>query len=151
MKKFQFKLQTLLEQRKAKEDRLLGELAELRREEAGELVRLVRLKDELDAARQGMASAHARSAPVEELAQRDEHMKAKRDDVRLQELTLKAVQDRVEAKRRELVTAMKDRKVLEALRDRQEQEYLRECARAEQNTLDEIASVRYAREDKLSA
>ncbi len=145
MKKFTFKLQTVLDQRKAKEDHLLGELAAVRRQEAAELVRLIRLKDELAAARAGLSSAHARNAPAEELGRRDEYLKTKRDDVRLQEMTLEAVRCQVEAKRREVVTAMKERKVLETLRDKQEREYMAAGARAEQTALDDMASLRHAR------
>ncbi len=145
MKRFQFKLQAVLDHRKAIEDRLQVEFGELKREEARELAKLIKLKDELDAARKSLASAQSANASVDELSRRDEYLKAKRDDVRLQELTLEAVQAKVEAKRREVVAAMKDRKVLEALRDKQEQEYLQAVARAEQKELDDTASVRHAR------
>jgi len=145
MKRFRFKLQAVLDHRKAVEDRLQAELGEIKREEARELAKLIRLKDELDAARKGLLSAQAANATVDDLARRDEYLKAKRDEVRLQELTLEAVQAKVEAKRREVVAAMKDRKVLETLRDKQEQEYLQTVARAEQKELDDTASVRHAR------
>ncbi len=135
----------MLDHRKAIEDRLQVEFGELKREEARELAKLIKLKDELDAARKSLASAQSANASVDELSRRDEYLKAKRDDVRLQELTLEAVQAKVEAKRREVVAAMKDRKVLEALRDKQEQEYLQAVARAEQKELDDTASVRHAR------
>lgn len=145
MKKFRFKLQTVLDQRKAKEDHLLAELGEVRREEAAEAARLTRLRGELEAARAGMVAALAGNARPEELARRDEYVKTMRDDARVQELTLEAVRARAEAKRLEVVEAMKERKVLESLRDKQEREYVQACERAEQQQMDEMASVRYAR------
>ena len=145
MRKYRFKLQTVLEQRKSIEDRLLAELGEIRREEAREAARLGVLRDELESARAAIVDGIVSNVGAEELERRDEYAKAKRDDVRVQELTLEAIRQRVEAKRAEVVEAMKERKVLEALRDKQERAYLAECARAEQNELDAMASLRYAR------
>lgn len=138
-------MQVVLDQRKAREDRLLSELAELRREEAVEVSRLRQLRRELAEASVSMESAHIGNVEARELERRDEHLKAKRDDVRLQEMTLEAVRARLETKRIEVVDAMKDRKVMESLRDRQEHEYLVGAARAEQAVLDDMASLRCAR------
>lgn len=145
MRKFKFKLQAVLDQRQSIEDRLLEELAEIRREEVHEAARLNVLRDELGQARTSIIEGLTHNAPADEMARRDEYAKAKRDDVRVQELTLEAVQARVEAKRLEVVEAMKERKVMEALRDKQESSHLLACARAEQNELDAMASLRYAR------
>lgn len=145
MKKFRFKLQAVLDQRQSIEDRLLEELAEIRREEVREAARLNVLRDELGRARTSIIAGLTHNVPADEMARRDEYAKTKRDDVRVQELTLEAVQARVEAKRVEVVEAMKERKVMEALRDKQESAYLLACARAQQNELDAMASLRYAR------
>ena len=145
MRKFRFKLQTVLEHRKFREDRLQAELGELRREEARETERLAELRAQLEDACAAIVDGLGRNEPADELERRDEYAKAKRDDVRVQELTLDAVRERVEAKREEVIEAMKQRKVLEALRDKRERAYVYECARAEQNELDADASVRYAR------
>jgi flagellar FliJ protein len=145
MRRFRFKLQAVLDQRKAREDRLLAELGELRREESAEVARLAMLTGQLEQSCEAMSEAYARSAPANELALRDEHLEALRDDVRLQELTLQTVRERVEAKRQEVVEAVKDRRLIETLRDKQEQTYVLEMARAEQRMLDDMASVRYAR------
>ncbi|MCE5198759.1 MAG: flagellar export protein FliJ [Armatimonadota bacterium] len=145
MKRYKFRLQSLLDQRKSLEEQLLAELGELRREEAAEVMRLHVLCQRLEIACIEIEDALKRNAQCAELAQRDEYAKTLRDDVRVQELTIEAVRERVEAKRQEVVKAMQDRKVLETLRDKQEQEYLQAIARAEQNELDEMSSVRYAR------
>ncbi|MEN6358104.1 MAG: flagellar export protein FliJ [Armatimonadota bacterium] len=145
MKRFKFRLQTLLDRRKSREEQLLAQLGELRREEANELERLNALCCRLDTAWLDVEEALGRNAPAEELCRLDEYAKTTRDDINVQKLTLEAVRERVEAKRKELVNAMQERQVLEALRDKQEHEYLMDIARAEQNELDEMASVRYAR------
>ncbi|MCE5314763.1 MAG: flagellar export protein FliJ [Armatimonadota bacterium] len=145
MKRFKFRLQTLLDQRKSVEDILLAELAEVRREEAAEVERLDSLYDRLEAALENLETAMSKNDPIEEISRLDEYAKATRDDIKVQQLTLEAVRERVEAKRLEVVKAMQDRQVLEALRDKQEAEYLAAVAKAEQNELDEMASLRYAR------
>lgn len=145
MKKFRFRLQVLLDQRKAKEDQLLGELGEVRREEALEIERLDELNHTLHQAWKAAEEALCAAIIPEEITRRDEYVKAVRDDIKVQELTLEAVQKRVEKKRIEVVEAVKERKVLESLRDKQEREYLLAYAHAEQNSLDEMASLRYAR------
>jgi len=146
MKRFRFKLQTLLDHRKAREEQLQIELAQVMRDEARELALLRKLRRDLEAACDGLAAALGRSASPIELARRDEHAKTLRDDVKVQRLTLQAVRERVDAKRTEVIAAMKERKVLETLRDNQERAYLVEASKAEQNGLDEMASLRYARE-----
>lgn len=146
MKRFKFRLQVLLDQRKAKEDQLLAELGILQCEEADELEKLRMMCDGLQASLNEMSKAMGCNAASGELFRRDEYSKALMDDIKVQELTIKAVHSKVEAKRAEVVEAMKDRKVLETLRDKQEQEYILACERAEQNQIDEITSVRYARE-----
>ena len=145
MRMFKFRLQTLLDQRKAKEDRILGELGKLRGEEAAEERVLASLRDRLKSACASLERELAQSGGAEEINRWDEYAKATRDDIRVQELTLIAVRERVEAKRQELIKAMQERQVLESLRDKQEREYLLSIARAEQNELDDMASLRYAR------
>lgn len=145
MKRFKFRLQTLLDQRKAREDQLLQELGELRREEAREVERLHTLESRLMRTMDEIEQAIRRNAKADELFRLDEFVKATRDDIRFQELTIEAVRDRVEKKRQQLVNAMQDRQVLEALRDKQEREYNLAAAREELKQLDEMASVRYAR------
>ena len=145
MRKFRFKLQTVLDQRQAREERLLGELGELRREETREFDRLCRLKGELAAACDAVGEALRTRSDVGEVKRRDEYAMAKSDDVKVGELTLQGVRKKVEAKRLEVVEAMKDRQVLESLRDRKEREHVLAQARAEQKQLDEMASLRYAR------
>ena len=145
MRKFRFKLQTVLDQRQAKEDRLQTELGNLKREEAEEVSRLRRLRTQFQEACDAVEESLDTKAPPYEIARRDEYARAKSDDIKVQELTLEAMRARVEAKRAEVVEAMKDRQVLESLRDRQEREYVLVQASAEQKLLDEMASVTYAR------
>ena len=146
MKRFKFRLQTVLDQRRTREERLQIELGALQREGSLEASKLAALVQSLGDAVQAVESALRESAAPDEIARSDDYAKCLRDDVKLQQLTLRAVRSRVEAKRGEVVEAMKERKVLEALRDKQKRDYIAAQTRAEQNQLDDVATVRYARE-----
>lgn len=145
MKRFRFKLQTVLDQRQAKEDHILAELGELRQEEAREVERLLSLRQRLEDTCVSIELALRRNASSDDVARRQDYAEVTVEDIKLQELTIEGVRNRVEAKRIELIEAMKDRKVLETLRDKQEREYIAAHEREEQNMLDEMASVRFAR------
>jgi flagellar FliJ protein len=146
VRKFQFKLQTLLDQRKSKENLLQAQLAELLREESQEKACLRKLQIELKHAWQffdKLTESGDSSAGAFEIC--DTWAKALRDDIKVQILTIEAIKKRLDEKRDEVAEAMKQRKLIEALRDRKEIEYIAEQARIEQSTLDEIASLAYAR------
>jgi|YNPBryantNP2012_1023418.scaffolds.fasta_scaffold48672_2 flagellar FliJ protein len=145
MRKFRFKLQTVLDQRKSKEDRLLGELGQLRRQEAEEIEKLAALRREFHNACVLIEEGLRDKLDPGELERRDDYARACHDDIRVQELTLAAIREKIEAKREEVVKARREKRVLETLRDKQEREYVLAAERAEQNTLDEMASLRYAR------
>jgi flagellar biosynthesis chaperone FliJ len=161
MRKFRFKLQTVLDQRKRREDVLQAELGEIGREETTELARLADLHVKLRGAMSRMECLKVGrlegygSDPVtfkppnlptfQQYRQLDEYAQALRDDIKVQDLTIEAVRERLEAKRVEVVEAMRARKVIEALRDKRQHDYVSALARAEQGALDEMASLRYAR------
>ncbi len=146
MKKFRFRLQTLLDQRKSREEVLQAELGKLLHEELTELERLGQLKIRLAQAWQHFDALSADSRTTAEAFDTcDRWSKALRDDIKVQMLTIEAVRRRIDEKRTEVTEAMKQRKVIETLRDRQEHEYILEQARVEQSALDDIASLAYAR------
>ena len=143
MKKFKFRLQTLLEQRQSIEDHLLTELGDLRQEEAREQQSLEDMQGKLAETWETLATMKRPDAQTLECF--DHFAQTLRDDIKVQKLTIEGVQARVEAKRVELTEAMKQRKVIEALRDKQERAYIDAAQRAEQSTLDEMSSLRFAR------
>lgn len=145
MRKFRFKLQAVLDHRKFEEDRLKVELANLMGEEARERSKLAQLIQELELSQQILIDKLQSAAEASELKLIDEYAKAKLDDIRVQQLTIDAIVQRVEAKRLEVLQAMKRRKLLEALRDKQKSLHLYEAARLEQGQLDDDASVKFAR------
>jgi flagellar export protein FliJ len=146
MKRFRFKLQTLLDHRKSREEELLGELAVLRREEHEELVKLDKLSARFDDARARYDEALRHNEQPDHLSRHETYSLALRDDIGVQHLTINAVRERINAKLDQVVEAMMNRQVLEKLRGNQEAAHIVSEQRIEQNSLDEMANVRYARE-----
>lgn len=145
MKRFVFRLQVVLNHRRDIEQVLLGELAALQREKQLEMQRLGDLRLAREASWEALASLAVNGASPWDLANGDEHCKALGDDIGLQELNVAAAQRKVEAKLLEVIEAAKERKVLEQLCEKQRSEYELAAARHEQNELDEMATIRFAR------
>jgi flagellar FliJ protein len=145
MRKFKFRLQTLLDRRRAQEEEILIELSAIQNELSSEIDKLEKLKDLSTEAFNQLAQGLKQSVDAVETMRRDDYASATLDDIVVQKLTIKSVRKRLEAKLNEVVEAMKERKVLESVRDKQETQHWLIQRRAEQQSLDEIASVRYAR------
>jgi flagellar protein FliJ len=145
VKRFIFRLQVPLNHRRDVEQVLLGELAALQREKQLEMQRLGDLRLAREASWEALASLAVNGASPWDLANGDEHCKALGDDIGLQELNSAAAQKKVEEKLLEVIEAAKERKVLEQLCEKQRSEYELAAARQEQNELDEMASMRFAR------
>jgi flagellar FliJ protein len=145
VKRFSFRLQSLLDYRRTVEEARLGEFARLQHEEQSELARLVGIRTAQRDAWETLAGLRATGTDSWELARADEHCKTLGDDLGLQELNLAAARRKVEAKLVEVVEAARERKVLEQLRDKQKSEYELSAAMIEQKELDDMASVRFAR------
>jgi len=146
MKRFKFRLQTLLEQRLAREEELLRELSILRNEELNELSMLSNLEDRSSRAFENLAEKlNCKSIDPRELSRMDDFARGTLDDIEEQKAIIEGVRQRIINKRDEVVDAMKDRKVLDALKEKQETAYKLAGMRAEQKELDEMSSLRYAR------
>lgn len=146
MKRFKFRLQTLLDQRLAHENELLRELSILRNEEINELSILRSLENRSTRAFDHL-SEKLNSANInpQELSRIDDFARGTLDDIEVQKMTIEEVRKRIIGKRNEVIEAMKERKVLDTLKDKQETAHKLVEARAEQNQLDEMSSLRYAR------
>lgn len=145
MKRFRFRLQVLLNHRRGIEQMLLGELAILQSEKLLEEQKLSDLRLARERSWEALAHLAAHGGNPWDLANGDEHCKALGDDIEVQKLSVAAAQRKIDEKLVEVIEAAKERKVLEQLSDKQRREHEQAAARQEQNELDEMASVRYAR------
>jgi flagellar FliJ protein len=142
MQKFKFRLQSVLDHRKAIEDKLLGELGELRVKEQEELKILDDMVREREAIWTRMAGGEFSPTKLKDV---DAYATALGDDIAVQELTLESVRNQIEAKIAEIVEASKERKLIEKLREKHLQEYEQEMLTLEQKVMDDAASVRFSR------
>lgn len=146
MKQFKFRLQTLLDQRQALEEKLTRELGMLRAEEHTEIMELRRLEERSSEAFGKLSAKLSQSSidPVE-INRLDEFARGTLEDIEAQETVVEDVHSRVMMKQEEVIEAMKARKVLETLKEKQLAAHNLAQMRAEQSQLDEMSSLRYAR------
>jgi len=148
-KKFQFRLQQVLNYRKQTEEARVRELAEAK----GSLLRHEELmkaheREQGELLEQYRGLEETGSFKVEEavfLGERQAQLlkRGQNDKARAGALT-----DFVEEKRKTVISASKDRRLLENLRDRQKVQHNGEEARDEQKFLDEISSIAFIRRDR---
>jgi len=148
MANFQFRLATLLRLREAWRDERRAHLADAQRAEQLILERIAAIDDDMSTARrQYVDAARARTVNVDlltDLARYEMILKAQRQSADQQR---QAVVAEVQKRRSALVAADRDVRVLEKLRESQQQRYDEAEALQELKRLDEMAVVRYDREE----
>lgn len=149
MKKFNFRMDSILDLRKQKEDEIKREMAVLLNEKyriEEELSILTRKReDTLIAIREksnGKGGAHVISQSMEmKLDGGNQYYYLKVLGLRIEEawFAMHRIDRAIEDKREELLEASKERKTVERLKERKRDEYIKEVLREEQNIIDEIA------------
>ncbi len=137
MKKFSFRLDTVLRVREKQEKKVQVEMAEIIHERSDEEKKLVQLAEK----RERMiveAENKARCSAAEIQADRA-YLGSLADEISQQKDHVNNLINREDEKRDELVKKMMDKKVLEKLREKKKTEYRREEDRVDQTMLDSIA------------
>lgn len=147
MKHFQFKLQTVLDVKKKQEEILQSELAQLQ-----ELFQLqTQLLQQLEA-KQAFYQTKLRGGQQEQLQLSTiqahlEYLAFIGKEIAKQEEELALIAEELEAKRLDLVEAAQDCQLLEGLKEKERAGYLAEFRREEQNFLDELGQMGFARKE----
>ncbi|NMA34211.1 MAG: flagellar export protein FliJ [Clostridiaceae bacterium] len=142
MAKFIFKLQSVLNLRKQKEDSIKNELANATRKLEAEKRKLSELETMLeDTVRE--FNEKTKKTTVHELIEFNEYLSLLNSRIKTQKENVNNAAQYVDKVREELVKAVKERKILEKLRERQFEEFLLEQKKLEQKTNDEIVSYNY--------
>jgi flagellar FliJ protein len=144
MKKFQFDLQKLLEYRKTVEEQLLAELSGMRMEKDREIIRLQNLCTSVDMFRERMKKNLTGGTP-EEIREDFCYLTDLNLLVESQKTFIVKLEEKIQRKTAEVVSASKEVKALERLKERKRQAYKKEIQEQEQKFLDELASIRYSR------
>lgn len=142
MAKFIFKLQSVLNLRKQKEDNIKNELGIAIQRLEQEKRRLSELENTLDATVREF-NEKTRKTTVHELIEYNEYLSLLNSRIKSQKDNVNNAAQYVDKVREELVKAVKDRKILEKLKERHYEEFLLERKKLEQKTNDEIVSYNY--------
>ncbi|HOA55435.1 MAG: flagellar export protein FliJ [Acetivibrionales bacterium] len=142
MAKFIFKLQSVLNLRKQKEDNIKNELGIAIQRLEQEKRRLSELENTLDATVREF-NEKTRKTTVHELIEYNEYLSLLNSRIKSQKDNVNNAAQYVDKVREELVKAVKDRKILEKLKERHYEEFLLEQKKLEQKTNDEIVSYNY--------
>jgi flagellar FliJ protein len=142
MAKFVFKLQSVLNLRKQKEDSIKNELANAMKKLEAEKRKLSELETMLeDTVRE--FNEKTKKTTVHKLIEFNEYLSLLNSRIKEQKENVNNAVQYVDKVREELVKAVKERKILEKLRERQFEEFLLEQKKLEQKTNDEIVSYNY--------
>ncbi|HOF04135.1 MAG TPA: flagellar export protein FliJ [Syntrophales bacterium] len=145
---FTFKLQSVLDARKTKEEQVLAEFVEQTKALEKERQTLVAMDLEKERLLQRLREEKEKLLRPGDVELQLSYIKAWNRKIALQRnLILKLVQE-LEKKRRNLLDVMKDRKILENLKERHLKEYNLQQSSREQIAADETAVLRHERKEQ---
>ena len=142
---FVFKLQTVLDYRKNIEEKILGEFSEKKRELELEELKLQNLIKEWSNLIGELRKMQNKTLPVGDIARYISYIDQVRENENKQTIVIAEVSGQLEAKRMELVDAVRKTKIMEKLKQRHAKEY-EDAERAyEQKNSDEMAVLKFGR------
>jgi len=142
---FRFRLESVLNARKAFEDTLLRELSEKKRDLEKEKGLLEALKEERRASIECLREMPDQKVTAADIGMYVSYIEFLHGRVDRQQDVVAGAQDAMEAKRQEVVEAVKKRKTLENLKKRQRREYEIHNELRERKVLDEISLQGFGR------
>ena len=148
-KKFNFRLAAVLKVRQAKEDERKRELGEIQ-------ARANSILDQIETGRTERENAvgeldNQRKAEITDVTQMrlyQQFIASMDNNISRLNGSLEAMEGQIEAKRRELAEAAKERRTLELLEERDYESWQKEMQKTESAELDEIGSQMHFRKDK---
>lgn len=143
MRRFRFKLESVLRHASRQEQRHTLDLARLQELQRQVQARLARLRETQAARRQALLRCALGAVNLDEIQARRRHLEHLRHRIGEETAALAAAADRVAAKIVEVTEAMKKRKVLERLREREAQEHYLQLSRVEAKILDDLTTPRH--------
>ena len=146
MRRFQFKLQRLLEFRKIREEQAQAEFAKATRVFLHEKERMKILQETLTDTFNILKAQQEKSGPPIMLKMFQEYIDTTREGIRLQASKVAAAGEYRQKCLKAFEEASRRRKAVDNLRERRLQQYQEEVLLEEQGFLDELAGQRYIRE-----
>lgn len=142
MKKFCFSLDTVLDYRRQIQDALQVELGVLTEEVRRQELALAAAKRKYAGINEEFRQKKAEGMSVAELRGYDTALEVQEKVILRETERLKTLQKRMEAKRRELVSAKQDASSVEKLREKKLQAYTKEQEKSEEQFIDDLVGAR---------
>lgn len=140
MRRFEFSLQKVLDYRQRREEQAIRAFAEAQAQLMHEQAVLHRLLIERE---ECLRRSHRRERLTVELLDVEQtYLSALEERIETQRERVAEAERMVEQRREGLIEAQRERKALERLREKHYEQWRQEMLRAEQNTLDDLATVR---------
>jgi flagellar protein FliJ len=145
---FVFQLQPVLDYRKNIEVKILNEFSQIKRELETEELRLKNLIQERENLIGELREMQNKSLPVDYIARNVSYVEQVRENEKKQSVIIVQVSEQLEAKRKELLEAVKKTKIMEKLKERHAEEYEGDVRAFEQKNSDEMAVLKFGRREK---
>jgi flagellar FliJ protein len=145
---FVFRLQTVLDYRKNIEEKILNDFSQKKRELAVQELRLKNLIQERENLIGELREMQNKSLPVDYIARNVSYVEQVRENEKKQSVIIVQVSEQLEAKRKELLEAVKKTKIMEKLKERHAEEYEGDVRAFEQKNSDEMAVLKFGRREK---
>jgi flagellar protein FliJ len=142
---FVFKLQSVLDYRENIEEKILNEFSEKKRELEIEELRLKSLIQERENLIGELRKMQDKSVRVDDIARCVSYVEKIRENEEKQIKVITQVREQLEAKRKELLEAVKKTKIMKKLKNRHAEEYADSLRAFEQKNSDEMAVLRFGR------
>jgi flagellar protein FliJ len=147
VKKFRFKLQSVLDLKQKLEDEEKRKLADLMQLQAQEERKLLHLQQTRAQRIQEFKEKQCQGGiNVTELQMYSYIIEKLKNDIINQQLRLKEIAIRIEEQRQALIKATQERKTYEKLKEKRHQAWIDEEEYEEKKFIDELATIKFARE-----
>ncbi len=152
MKKFEFRLQRVMEVKEEIEKQKERDFALAKRKAIEEENKLNEIKIQYEGCWKDIENKTSQdTVDTNEINQYYKYLQKLEGDIERQFIYLHEANAEVERRRHILIEASKERKILENLKDRKMASYQEELNRQEQNFFDEIAGNQYNREQRVES
>ncbi|MGE0489006.1 MAG: flagellar export protein FliJ [Vulcanimicrobiota bacterium] len=151
-KKFKYRLEKVLEFKVKREEEEKEKLAKLLEQEAYEKQVKAQLEQTLRDVRLTLKTKHlSGSLNMEELRFYPAHIKNLENKIKSQELRLRELAIRIIEQRKALLKAAQEKKVYEKHKEKCQEEWVAEMDAVEARLIDELATIKFAREAREAA
>jgi flagellar protein FliJ len=150
MKKFKFKLETVLNVKERKEELLRHELMKLQALKLQEEQLLEEVKQQRIKISQEKAVENKKGTDIQSLRYFEQYLSVLLKKIDDTKKSIKALEKKADKKREEVVEASREKKVFEKLKEKQFDEFKRLVVQNEQKALDEMAVSKFNRKEQKS-